>query len=63
MNNFKQNQKIAQVKNCTLVVGIDIGSTKHFARALTGVAQNLGKFAYSATAEKASMRYLPGCSA
>lgn len=28
----KQNQKIKQVKDCTLVVGIDIGSTTHYAR-------------------------------
>jgi Transposase and inactivated derivatives len=43
MNNFKQNQKIAQVKNCTLVVGIDIGSTKHFARAFDWRGTELGK--------------------
>lgn len=29
----KQNQKIQQVKDCTLVVGIDIGSTIHYVRA------------------------------
>lgn len=31
--NCKQNQKINQVKDSTLVVGIDIGSTAHYARA------------------------------
>lgn len=30
--NCKQNQKINQVKESTLVVGIDIGSTTHYAR-------------------------------
>lgn len=28
----KQNQKIKQVKDCTLVVGVDIGSTTYYAR-------------------------------
>lgn len=31
--NYKQNEKIEQVKPCVLVVGIDIGSETHFARA------------------------------
>ena len=31
--NYKQNEKINQVKESTLVVGIDIGSTKQYARA------------------------------
>ena len=31
--NCKQNQKINQVKESTLVVGIDIGSTTQYARA------------------------------
>lgn len=31
--NYKQNEKINQVKKSTLVVGIDIGSTTQYARA------------------------------
>lgn len=33
MNNT-QNQKIAQVTGKTLIVGVDIGSENHFARAI-----------------------------
>ncbi|MCH3915570.1 MAG: IS110 family transposase [Acidaminococcaceae bacterium] len=43
MDNFKQNQKINQVKDNTLVVGVDIGSTKHFARAFDWRGMELGK--------------------
>lgn len=38
----KQNQKINQVKKCTLVVGIDIGSTTHYARAFDWRGIELG---------------------
>lgn len=38
----KQNQKIKQVKDCTLVVGIDIGSTTHYARAFDWRGIELG---------------------
>ena len=38
----KQNQKINQVKECTLVVGIDIGSTTHYARAFDWRGIELG---------------------
>ena len=31
--NYTQNEKIAQVKETTLVVGIDVGSEFHYARA------------------------------
>lgn len=31
--NFTQNEKISQVTNTTLVVGIDISSETHYARA------------------------------
>ena len=31
--NYKQNAKIEQVKESTLVVGVDIGSETHYARA------------------------------
>ena len=43
MDNFKQNQKINQVKDNTLMVGVDIGSTKHFARAFDWRGMELGK--------------------
>ena len=38
----KQNQKINQVKECTLVVGIDIGSPTHYARAFDWRGIELG---------------------
>ena len=31
--NYTQNHKIAQVTESTLVVGVDIGSEQHYARA------------------------------
>ena len=33
--NYTQNEKIEQVTNETLVIGVDIGSQTHYARALT----------------------------
>ncbi len=60
--NYKQNEKINQVKESTLVVGIDIGSTTQYARALTGEALNLGKSLHSATAEKVLKPLKHGCS-
>ena len=41
--NCKQNQRINQVKESTLVVGIDIGSTTHYARAFDWRGIELGK--------------------
>lgn len=41
--NCKQNQRINQVKETTLVVGIDIGSTTHYARAFDWRGIELGK--------------------
>lgn len=41
--NCKQNEKINQVKESTLVVGIDIGSTTHYARAFDWRGIELGK--------------------
>ena len=32
--NTKQNERISQVSSDTLVVGVDIGEEKHYARAL-----------------------------
>lgn len=41
--NCKQNEKINQVKESTLVVGIDIGSTAHYARVFDWRGIELGK--------------------
>ncbi len=41
--NCKQNQRINQVKESTLVVGIDIGSTTQYARAFDWRDIELGK--------------------
>lgn len=41
--NCKQNQRINQVKESTLVVGIDIGSTTQYARAFDWRGIELGK--------------------
>ena len=41
--NCKQNQRINQVKESTLVVGIDIGSTTQYARAFDWCGIELGK--------------------
>jgi len=42
MNNT-QNAKIAQVTNDTMVIGIDIGSQKHWARAFDNRGMELSK--------------------
>ena len=51
MNNT-QNAKIAQVTNDTMVIGIDIGSQKHWARAFDNRGMELSKkaFGFSNTA-------------
>lgn len=50
--NCNQNEKISQVKVSTLVVGIDIGSTTHYARAFNWRGVELGKvFKFSNTRE------------
>ena len=62
--NYKQNEKINQVKESTLVVGIDIGSTTQYARAFDWRGIELGKvFIFSNSREgfesfKAWMRHL-----
>jgi transposase len=62
--NYKQNEKINQVKESTLVVGIDIGSTTQYARAFDWRGIELGKvFAFSNSREgfesfKAWMQHL-----
>ena len=40
--NYKQNEKINQVKESTLVVGIDIGSTTQYARAFDCIFRSIG---------------------
>ena len=45
MNNT-QNDKIAQVTNETMVIGIDIGSEKHWARAFDNRGMELSKKAF-----------------
>ncbi len=50
--NCKQNDRINQVKESTLVVGIDIGSTTHYARAFDWRGIELGKiFSFSNSRE------------
>ena len=50
--NCKQNQKINQVKESTLVVGIDIGSTTHYARVFDWRGIELAKiFSFSNSRE------------
>jgi transposase len=50
--NYNQNIRIAQVTESTLVVGVDIGSTTHFARAFSWRGIELGKvFKFSNTRE------------
>ena len=62
--NYKQNEKINQVKESTLVIGIDIGSTTQYARAFDRRGIELGKvFTFSNSREgfesfKAWMQHL-----
>ena len=50
--NYKQNEKINQVKESTLVVGIDIGSATHYARAFDWRGIELGRiFTFSNSRE------------
>ena len=62
--NYKQNEKINQVKEPTLVIGIDIGSTTQYARAFDWRGIELGKvFTFSNSREgfesfKAWMQHL-----
>jgi transposase len=41
--NYTQNEKILQIKETTLIVGIDIGSAKHYARAFNFRGVEYGK--------------------
>ncbi len=51
--NYNQNIRIAQVTESTLIVGVDIESTTHFARAFSWRGTELGKVLSSAIQEKA----------
>ncbi len=42
-NNFTQNEKISQVREDSLVIGVDIASEKHYARAYDWRGMELGK--------------------
>ena len=41
--NYTQNQKISQVTETTLIVGVDIGSETNFARAFNWRGQELSR--------------------
>ena len=45
--NYTQNEKIEQVTDTTMVVGIDIGSQIHFARAFDNRGRELTKRVFS----------------
>ena len=60
--NYKQNEKINQVKESTLVVGIDIEAQHSTPGHLTGEALNSEKSLRSATAEKVLKPLKHGCS-
>lgn len=47
MKHHTQSEKIAQVDEQTLVVGIDIGSTKHYARCFNVRGMELSRRAFS----------------
>ena len=46
--NYTQNEKIEQVTDITLVVGVDIGSQTHYARAFDNRGKELTKTDVSA---------------
>lgn len=41
--NYTQNEKIEQVKESTLVLGVDIGSSEHYVRAFDYLGRELTK--------------------
>ena len=45
--NYTQNEKIEQVTDTTLVIGVDIGSQIHYARAFDNRGRELTKKVYS----------------
>ena len=45
--NYTQNERIKQVGEKKLIVGIDVGSEKHYARAFDWRGMELSKKAYS----------------
>ena len=49
---YTQNAKIAQVTEKTLVIGVDVGSETHYARAFNWRGQELSKKALSAASRR-----------
>ena len=47
--NYKQNEKIEQVTDVTLIVGVDIGSETHFARAFDNPGREVRKRVFKFT--------------
>ena len=45
--NYTQNEKIEQVTDSTIVVGVDIGSQRHYARAFDNRGRELTKWVFS----------------
>ena len=45
--NYTQNERIEQVTDTTLVIGVDIGSQTHYARAFDNRARELTKKVFS----------------
>ncbi len=59
--NCKQNEKISQVKVSNMVVGVDIGSKTHYARAFNWRGVELGRVFKFATHTMALKARLSGC--
>ena len=60
--NYTQNEKINQVCEKNLIVGIDVGSEKHYARAFDWRGVELSKKAYSFRNDaEGFLRALPDC--
>ena len=53
--NYTQNEKIAQVKETTLVVGIDVGSEFHYARAFDWRGYEYSKKAFKFSNSEAGL--------
>lgn len=58
--NLTQNDKIDQIKNETLVVGVDIGKENNYARALDNRGRELKEHINLKTQEKASALLING---
>ena len=58
MNYNTQNAKIASITEKTLIVGIDVGSETHYARALTGGIMSTQKSRLLSTTMKPGLLHL-----